>query len=145
MRSCAAHGDDFLSHYAPETPQPVHAWTGLFVFTAEPGATPALAFPPRLRAFAFMLRVALPNKGRLASAARELLSEAGVPVAAEVAPRLGIADAIVDLTSSGTTLRANGLRPIATVLESTAHLVAGASWRDADKRSAREELALALR
>jgi len=48
-----------------------------------------------------------------------------VPVsgAVEVAPRLGIADVIVDLTQTGSTLRVNGLREIATVLESTARLV----------------------
>ena len=41
----------------------------------------------------------------------------------EVAPRLDIADAIVDLVSSGSTMRVNGLRPIATLLESQAVLV----------------------
>ncbi len=48
-----------------------------------------------------------------------------VPVsgAVEVAPHLGIADVILDLTSSGSTLKVNGLREVATVLESTAHLV----------------------
>lgn len=43
--------------------------------------------------------------------------------AAEVAPHLGIADVVVDLTSTGSTLRVNGLRELATVLESTARLV----------------------
>jgi ATP phosphoribosyltransferase len=49
-----------------------------------------------------------------------------VPVsgAAEIAPHLGIADIIVDLTSTGSTLRVNGLREVATVLESSARLVA---------------------
>jgi ATP phosphoribosyltransferase len=49
-----------------------------------------------------------------------------VPVsgAAEVAPHLGIADIVVDLTSTGSTLKVNGLREIATVLESTAQLIA---------------------
>lgn len=48
-----------------------------------------------------------------------------VPVsgAVEIAPHLGIADVIVDLTSTGSTLRVNGLREIATVLESTARLI----------------------
>ena len=48
-----------------------------------------------------------------------------VPVsgAVEIAPHLGIADVIVDLTSTGSTLRVNGLREVATVLESTARLV----------------------
>jgi ATP phosphoribosyltransferase len=51
-----------------------------------------------------------------------------VPVsgAAEIAPHLGIADIIVDLTSTGSTLRVNGLREIATVLESSARLIAAA-------------------
>ncbi len=49
-----------------------------------------------------------------------------IPVsgAAEVAPHLGIADVIVDLTSTGSTLRINGLREIETVLESSACVVA---------------------
>jgi ATP phosphoribosyltransferase len=48
-----------------------------------------------------------------------------VPVsgAAEIAPHLGIADIVVDLVSTGSTLRVNGLREIATVLESSARLV----------------------
>lgn len=48
-----------------------------------------------------------------------------VPVsgAVEIAPHLGIADVIVDLTSTGSTLRVNGLRELTTVLESTARLV----------------------
>ena len=44
--------------------------------------------------------------------------------AVEVAPHLGIADVIVDLTSTGSTLKTNGLREVATVLESSARLVA---------------------
>ncbi len=43
----------------------------------------------------------------------------------EVAPRLGLADAIVDLVSSGSTMLINGLRPVVTLLESQAVLVAG--------------------
>jgi ATP phosphoribosyltransferase len=43
--------------------------------------------------------------------------------AAEVAPHLGIADVVVDLTSTGSTLRVNGLRELATVMASTARLV----------------------
>ncbi|WP_421791838.1 ATP phosphoribosyltransferase [Hyphobacterium sp.] len=41
----------------------------------------------------------------------------------EVAPRMGIADAICDLVSSGATLEANGLAAFETVLESQAVLV----------------------
>jgi ATP phosphoribosyltransferase len=45
----------------------------------------------------------------------------------EVAPKLDVADAIVDLVSSGSTMMVNGLRPVATLLESQAVLVAGPS------------------
>ena len=41
----------------------------------------------------------------------------------EVAPKLGIADGIVDLVSTGSTLIVNGLREIGTILESQAVLV----------------------
>ncbi len=41
----------------------------------------------------------------------------------EVAPKLDIADAIVDLVSSGSTMLINGLRPIADILESEAVLI----------------------
>jgi ATP phosphoribosyltransferase len=41
----------------------------------------------------------------------------------ELAPRLGLADAIVDLVSSGSTLRTNGLRGVACLLESEAVLI----------------------
>lgn len=44
--------------------------------------------------------------------------------AVEVAPRLGLAEAIVDLVSTGSTLVMNGLRPIADVLPSEAVLIA---------------------
>jgi ATP phosphoribosyltransferase len=43
--------------------------------------------------------------------------------AVEIAPRLGRADLICDLVSTGSTLRANHLREVATVLESEAVLV----------------------
>lgn len=41
----------------------------------------------------------------------------------EVAPRLKIADAVCDIVSTGATLDANGLRPVATVFESEAILI----------------------
>lgn len=43
----------------------------------------------------------------------------------ELATKLGVADAIVDLVSTGSTLRINGLREIGTLLESVAVLVSG--------------------
>jgi ATP phosphoribosyltransferase len=48
----------------------------------------------------------------------------------ELAPRLGLADAIVDLVSSGSTLRTNGLRSVGRLLESEAVLVGPAEPRD---------------
>jgi ATP phosphoribosyltransferase len=45
--------------------------------------------------------------------------------AVEVAPRMGLADGIVDLVSTGSTLVMNGLRSVGTLLESEAILVAG--------------------
>src|SRR6059058_3600285 len=59
---------------------------------------------------------------------RELLpvdvSLVDVTGSVEIAPRLGLADAIVDLVSSGNTLRTNGLRSLGVLLESEAVLVA---------------------
>jgi ATP phosphoribosyltransferase len=73
--------------------------------------------------------------------AESLLAERGVAVelvrvtgSVEVAPRLGLADAIVDLVSSGSTLRTNGLRSLGVLLASEAVLVA----RDGDDARARE-------
>jgi ATP phosphoribosyltransferase len=43
--------------------------------------------------------------------------------AVEVAPRLGLAEAIVDLVSTGSTLAMNGLRPLGDLLESQSILV----------------------
>jgi ATP phosphoribosyltransferase len=78
---------------------------------------------------------ALPARTRVASCfpkvARAFFEARGqaidlVPMsgAVEVAPHLGIADAIVDLTSTGSTLKMNGLKELATVLESSARLFA---------------------
>ena len=52
--------------------------------------------------------------------------------AVEVTPQLGVADAVVDLVASGSTLRMNGLTPIATLLASEAVLVGrnGSGERD---------------
>ena len=67
--------------------------------------------------------------------------------AAEIAPHLGIADFIVDITSTGSTLKTNGLREMCTILESTARLFAAPGetrkW-PAEKRTALDELVAAL-
>jgi ATP phosphoribosyltransferase len=81
---------------------------------------------------------------------RALLLERGVscelvPVSGsvEVAPRLGLADAIVDLVSTGSTLGANGLRPLGTLLSSQAVLVAGRAGLE-EQRELIEQLDLML-
>ena len=65
---------------------------------------------------------------------RRLLAERGVEVelvpvsgSVEAAPRLGLADAIVDLVSTGSTITANGLRRIGLLLSSQAVLIGGAA------------------
>jgi ATP phosphoribosyltransferase len=64
--------------------------------------------------------------------AGELLAELGIAAelvdvsgSVEVAPRLGLADAIIDLVSSGNTLRTNGLRSLGALFSSEAVLVGG--------------------
>jgi ATP phosphoribosyltransferase len=98
------------------------------------------------------------TSGRVATAfphvTRRFFEARGCPVeivpvsgAAEIAPHLGIADIVVDLTSTGSTLKVNGLREVATVLESTARLVTrmtGGERVDTQKRRALDELATAL-
>jgi ATP phosphoribosyltransferase len=78
------------------------------------------------------LRVATahPATARRFFAEREIQVDV-IPIsgAVEVAPRLGLAEAIVDLVSTGSTLVMNGLRPIGDVLESEAVLVANPTAR----------------
>jgi ATP phosphoribosyltransferase len=84
---------------------------------------------------------------------RAYFAERSVPVevvpvsgAAEIAPHLGIADVVVDLTSTGSTLKVNGLREVETVMTSTARLIAapGAAAANANKGAALAELTSAL-
>lgn len=107
---------------------------------------------PRIRALGYgrcRLAAAVPNDTphrvvedlaglRVATAhpniARRFFAEREIPVdvipisgAVEVAPRLGLAEAIVDLVSTGSTLVMNGLRPIGEVLASEAVLIANPS------------------
>lgn len=94
------------------------------------------------------MRVAttFPRITRQFFAARGAMVEV-VPIsgAAEIAPHIGIADVIVDLVSTGSTLRVNGLLEIATVLESTSRLISTPAVR-ADPARARslDELVAAL-
>ena len=83
---------------------------------------------------------------------RRYFAERGVPVevefswgATEVKPPI-LADAIVEATETGSTLRANRLRVIETIMESNTQLVANrASLEDSWKRTKLENIALLLR
>lgn len=81
-----AHGR--LNHSQPCSPGPVH-WTGLFVFTLLKSAAPHSYLLPRYMSGYMtpakprpVLRIALPNKGRLAQDTRELFNDAGLEVRA---------------------------------------------------------------
>lgn len=84
--------------------------------------------------------------------AARYFADLGVPIeiapvsgATEIAPHLGVADVIVDLTSTGSTLRVHGLREIGTVMASTARLVASPpALADRPTRRAIDVLATAL-
>jgi ATP phosphoribosyltransferase len=83
---------------------------------------------------------------------RRFFAERGVPVevefswgATEVKPPI-LADAIVEATETGSTLRANRLRVIETIMESNTQLVANrAALEDPWKRTKLENIALLLR
>jgi ATP phosphoribosyltransferase len=71
----------------------------------------------------------------------KLLAERGVNAeivavagSVEISPRLGLADAIVDLVSTGSTLRTNGLRSIGVLFESEAVLVGKSNSKDFEAR-----------
>ena len=98
----------------------------------------------------------LPDNARVATSfpnlTRRYFEARGKPIevvevsgAAEVAPLLGVADAIVDLVATGSTLRSNGLSEVTTLLTSTAQLVSrpGSAIESAVERSI-ADLALAL-
>ncbi|MDI6883783.1 MAG: ATP phosphoribosyltransferase [Hadesarchaea archaeon] len=85
-----------------------------------------------------------PNLARRYFARKKLRVELSrVSGAAEITPIVGVADLIVDLTSTGTTLRTHGLRVIDTLFETSARLVANRqSMRE--KRAKLEEVKTAL-
>lgn len=60
----------------------------------------------------------------------------------ELAPVMGLSDIIVDLVSSGETLRKNGLVEIETIMESTARLVANRNMTHAKHSKIKEILGL---
>src|ERR671924_393211 len=79
-------------------------------------------------------------RSRVGRCARCWISVSGAVV---MAPHLGVADIIVDLVSTGSTLKVNGLVEVATVLESAALLIARADVVTADtyRRSVNELVA----
>ncbi|MEX2160012.1 MAG: ATP phosphoribosyltransferase [Dehalococcoidia bacterium] len=87
----------------------------------------------------------------LVNVTRSFLEERGVQArveysygATEVKPPL-LADAIVDASVTGTSLKANNLRIVATVIESTPRLIASRqAWADPWKRQKIEDIALML-
>ncbi len=82
-------------------------------------------------------RIATSHPRTAARALAELGIEAElvkVGGAVEISPRLGLADAIIDLVSTGSTLRTNGLRPLGTLFESEAVLVGRAGDTDLEAR-----------
>lgn len=73
------------------------------------------------------LRIATSHPG----ITERFFDEKGIPIttiplrgSVEVAPKLDLADGVVDLVSSGSTMLVNGLRQVATILESEAVLMA---------------------
>ena len=88
----------------------------------------------------------------LVSVTRNYFQKKNVPVtvefswgATEIKPPM-LADAIVEVTETGSSLKANRLRIIDTVLESNTQIIANkASWIDAAKHRKIENLALMLR
>jgi ATP phosphoribosyltransferase len=88
----------------------------------------------------------------LVSVSRRYFESRNVPIqvefswgATEVKPPM-LADAIVEVTETGSSLKANRLRIIDTVLESNTQIIANkAAWCDAEKRRKIENLALMLR
>lgn len=96
-----------------------------------PGSRIATSFPKLTRSFFDAMDVSI--------------EIAPVTGATEIAPHLGVADVIVDLVSTGSTLRVNNLREIATILESTARVVANrAAWEDEERRHTMTEVVTAL-
>lgn len=84
--------------------------------------------------------------------AKNYFDTLGIPIeiaqvsgATEIAPHLGIADVIVDITSTGSTLKAHSLREIGTIMESTARVVANpAALADSELSGTLGDLSTAL-
>ena len=92
------------------------------------------------------------NATELVSTTKNYFASKGVPVkvefswgATEVKPPI-LADAIVEVTETGSSLKANRLRIIETVCESQTQLIANkTAWQNPEKRKKIENIALMLR
>jgi ATP phosphoribosyltransferase len=125
-------GGDLLVESGAELPKVRDLGYGRCRLTA---AVPDEAAPRALDDLAG-LRVATshPETTRRFFAARDLpIDVISLSGAVEVAPRLGLAEAIVDLVSSGSTLAMNGLRPVGDILASEAVLVANPTSLEAHR------------
>ncbi len=84
---------------------------------------------------------------------KRYFAEAGVPVevhfswgATEAKVVNGLADAIVEVTETGSTIKAHGLKIIKDLMQSTTQLIANkTSWADPEKRRKIEQIALLLK
>jgi len=81
---------------------------------------------------------------RFFATARRTVEIVPVSGASEIAPHIGIADVIVDLVATGSTLRVNGLHEVATILESSARMVTASAPRRADCGRVLDDLVGAL-
>ena len=84
---------------------------------------------------------------------RRYFEERGIPVtvhfswgATEAKVVNGLADAIVEVTETGSTIRAHGLKIIKELMQSTTQLIANhQAWQNAEKRTKVEQIALLLK
>ena len=87
----------------------------------------------------------------LVDTTRRYLAEHGVKATVEFSwgateAKVGLVSAIVDITETGSSLRANRLRIVETLMVSTPKFIANhSSWADAEKRKKLENIALLLR
>jgi ATP phosphoribosyltransferase len=99
----------------------------------------------------------VPDDARVATSfprlAKRFFADAGkagvrvveVSGATELTPHIGVADLIVDLTSSGSTLATNNLREIGTIVDSTARAISSEkAWGDATVRAQLEAILASL-
>lgn len=106
----------------------------------ESGITSASEIPDGARVATVFPRLT----ARFFADRKQRVEVVGISGAAEIAPHLGIADVIVDLVSTGSTLRMNGLREVDTVLRSTARLIVASGTMQRDANGALDERGRAL-